>query len=572
MPLQRALREKALAEDQVDELRRLNWALSAYGRSISALIHGADAHHVMIKACEAIVSDGPYVLAAVALAEMAADKPLQVAAMAGPAVGYFEELTLHWSEEDAGGQSPVGVALRSGEAQISSDILADPSFAPWRDRAVAFGIRACVLIPFGRSAEVLGILAVYAAHPRAFGGDEMAVFQKLGEELAFAITLDRGRARLAVAETRRGVSEARFEKLVRYASSGILVTDAEGRFIEANPSVCRLLGYGREELLGLGAADVIHEDERAFIAAAIAEVQAIGAHQGRWRMRCKTGADVVADVTVTNMPDGEIVAIIRDVTAQTRAEAAQSAAEEALRETQSRLSRAGRAATLGEVVATISHEINQPLAAIIANSDAAERWMGRTPANLEETRKALGGIARDARRASDIIKRVRALLAGRPPEMSSFDLNTALLEVLALSHSEQGRAGVMVRLQLDNDLPPVRADRVQIQQVALNLIVNGIDAMARIEDRQRRLTVATRLAEDGVAVASVADQGEGLGASDPDRMFDQFFTTKAEGMGVGLSVSRSIVEAHGGRIWAEPGAKYGAVFSFTLPTVEGTAP
>jgi len=156
--------------------------------------------------------------------------------------------------------------------------------------------------------------------------------------------------------------------------------------------------------------------------------------------------------------------------------------------------------------------------------------------------------------------------------MSAFDLNAAILEVLALSHSEQGRAGVMTRLRLAPDLPPVRADRVQIQQVALNLIINGIDAMARLEGRQRRLTVTTRLNQTGAVVTSIADQGEGFGATDPDLLFDQFFTTKAEGMGVGLSVSRSIIQAHGGRIWAEHGSKAGAVFQFTLPAAEGAEP
>jgi PAS domain S-box-containing protein len=566
MPLEAALREKALAAAEVEELRRLNWALSAYAGSISALIHGANARHVMLKTCEAIVSQGAYILAAVGLAEHSEGKPVEVMAMAGPAAGYFRDLKLSWSEDDPGGKGPAGAAITSGKARVSNDILADPDFAPWREHARDFGIRACVIVPFSRAKVVLGILMIYSAEPKAFGGDELALFKRLGEELAFAITLDRGRARLAAAETGLGVSEARFEKLVKFASSGILVTDREGRFIEANPALCRLLGYEREEMIGMEAEDLIAEEEHEFIAAAFADVQSLGAHEGKWRLRRKSGAEIIAEITVTNMPDGEVVAIVRDVTAQTRAESAQSAAEEALRETQSRLSRAGRAAALGEVVATISHEINQPLAALLANSHAAERWMDRTPPNLEETRKSIGWISRDARRASDIIKRVRALLAGRPPEMTTFDLNAALVEVLALSHSEQGRAGVMTRLRLAQDLPPVLADRVQIQQVALNLIINGIDAMARVEDRQRRLTVATRITDTGAVMASVADEGEGFGAIDPDQLFDQFFTTKAEGMGVGLSVSRSIIQAHGGRIWAEPGNKVGAVFRFTLPT------
>jgi PAS domain S-box-containing protein len=560
------LAQTDLVEDKFDELRRLNWALSAYAGSISALIHGADAHHVMVKTCEAIVSQGAYVLAAVGLAEHSEGKPVTVLAMAGPVAGYFNDWKVSWAEDSPIGNGPIGLAIRSGKARVTADIPTDPSFAPWAEQARAFGIRASVIVPFSRNGVVLGILMIYAATPKAFGVDELALFERLGDELAFAMTLERGRARLAAAETGRGVSEARFEKLVRYASSGILVADRQGRFIEANPAICRMLSYEREDMIGLEAADLIIQDEHQFIASAFAEVQSPGAHEGRWRLRRKDGAEVNADVTVTNMPDGEVVAIVRDVTAQTRAEAAQSAAEEALRETQSRLSRAGRTAALGEVVATISHEINQPLAALLANSHAATRWMDRTPPNLDETRKSLGWISRDARRASDIIKRVRALLSGRPPEMTSFDLNDALVEVLALSHSEQGRAGVLTRLRLAPDLPPVCADRVQIQQVALNLIVNGIDAMARVEDRQRRLTVATRVIEPGVVMASVADQGEGFGATDPDQLFDQFFTTKAEGMGVGLSVSKSIIQAHGGRIWAEPGDKVGAVFRFTLPT------
>ena len=242
-------------------------------------------------------------------------------------------------------------------------------------------------------------------------------------------------------------------------------------------------------------------------------------------------------------------------------------ASEALREAQADLARATRMTTMGELVASIAHEVNQPLMAIVTNADTCLSWLASDTPQLDEAQKAAERIVRDGHRAGDIIKTIRALARKSRPEMTQLDMNDVIAEVLALTRGELRRHDVSLETELSGDLEAVMADRIQVQQVILNLVMNGIEAMSASTDRPRMLRVCSRIEGPGSVLIAVTDAGTGLDPTKVDRIFDAFFTTKPEGMGMGLSICRSIIEAHGGRLWASPNLPYGSVFQFTMPVM-----
>jgi PAS domain S-box-containing protein len=254
----------------------------------------------------------------------------------------------------------------------------------------------------------------------------------------------------------------------------------------------------------------------------------------------------------------EFVGTVKDITGRKRA-------EEALRNAQAELVRVARLTTMGELLASISHEINQPLAAIAMNGDACLSWLNRDEPDIDEARNAISHISRDAHRAGDVIRSLRALTKKSGPRLTKLDIRDTIKEVLALALGELQQHGVVLRTDLSAGDRPVRGDRVQLQQVLLNLIMNGIQAMATVADRQRELTVSVTSAEPDRVQVMVEDTGPGLDPAIAQRIFDPFFTTKPDGLGMGLSICRSIIEAHGGRLWASPRAPHGAAFHFAIP-------
>jgi len=247
-------------------------------------------------------------------------------------------------------------------------------------------------------------------------------------------------------------------------------------------------------------------------------------------------------------------------------------ANETLRERETELTHVTRVMTLGELTASIAHEVNQPLAAIVTNGNACLRWLGGATPNLPEAQRAVERIINDGYRASEVISRIRSLVKKAPPRNDAVDLNEVIIEVLALAQNEAQRNRVSLQRQLKHDLPRVRGDRVQLQQVVLNLIMNGLEAIARSKDGARELTVSSDVDQTNNVVIAVRDSGEGLDSANVDHVFDAFYTTKPEGMGMGLAISRTIIESHGGRLWAGPNSPKGAVFQFSLSTNAERAP
>ena len=240
-------------------------------------------------------------------------------------------------------------------------------------------------------------------------------------------------------------------------------------------------------------------------------------------------------------------------------------AEETLRAMQTELGHANRVATVGQLTASISHEVAQPVAASITNANAALRWLAANPPDLDEVHAALDRILRNGKRASEVIGRIRALVRREAPRNDRFDLNEMIREVIVLTQAELSRKGILLRTELAEGLPMVTGDRIQLQQVILNLILNAVEAMSGAGDQTSNLLITTDQVGGGDLRIAVCDSGPGLPPDGVPRLFEAFYTTKPSGMGMGLSICRSIVEAHGGRIWAEPNEPHGAIFAFTLP-------
>jgi C4-dicarboxylate-specific signal transduction histidine kinase len=244
-------------------------------------------------------------------------------------------------------------------------------------------------------------------------------------------------------------------------------------------------------------------------------------------------------------------------------------ASEALRELQMELAHVNRVTTLGQLAASITHEINQPVAATVANAHAGLRWLDVRPPDLEEVRQALSRIIRDGNRVGEVSNRIRALIKKVPSQKANFEINEAILDVLALTRGEVLKNGVQLETQLAVGLPPIEGDRVQLQQVLLNLIINAVEAMSGVGQGRRELVIGTEKHASGAVVVAVRDSGQGLNPENLDRIFDAFYTTKPNGMGMGLAICRSIIEGHGGQLQAATNEPRGAVFQFTLPAHAG---
>jgi signal transduction histidine kinase len=240
-------------------------------------------------------------------------------------------------------------------------------------------------------------------------------------------------------------------------------------------------------------------------------------------------------------------------------------AEDAYYEAQAELARVTRLSTLGALAASISHEVNQPLAAVVTNADACMMWLSSESPNLEEARTAVDSIAREGTRASDVVRRIRAMFTKSAPERASVSMNDLIGEAAALMQQEIWRNQVSLQTELVRDLPDLPGDRVQLQQVLVNLIQNAIEAMSAVTDRPRRLVLRSEMRSQDELLVAVEDSGIGIDPKNDRRIFDAFFTTKAQGMGMGLAICQSIIEAHGGRLWASANTDHGATVQFTLP-------
>lgn len=360
-------------------------------------------------------------------------------------------------------------------------------------------------------------------------------------------------------------SEQLWRAVYEHSAAGIALTDLDGRILTANSAFQNMLGYTEKDLRNISLIQITPEDDRETSRSRITKLVAgkVNRYHVQRRYERRDGGIVWANAGVSLIPSTEsrapmLLQIVEDITERKRA-------EEKLAAAQNELVCVTRVTTMGELAASIAHEVNQPLAAVVANGHACLRWLAAEPPNEQEAHEAVQRIIRDANRASDVISRIRGFLKRGGPHRTQVHVGEMIDDVISLVQDAARTHGVSLHVKSAADLPPVVADRVQLQQVILNLVMNAIDAMSSVTEQPRILEVGVdRYRADAVLVA-VRDSGVGLDPQHRDRIFDAFYTTKSEGMGMGLAISSSIIEAHGGRLWATPNEGPGETFQFTLP-------
>jgi two-component system, LuxR family, sensor kinase FixL len=374
-----------------------------------------------------------------------------------------------------------------------------------------------------------------------------------------------------IAERKRAEETLRAQaNLLNLTHDTVMVRDMNGVITYWNRAAEAMYGWTTEEVLG----QVSHLLLQTVFPQPLENIKAELVSSGRWEGElihtCRDGKQIVVESRWASQRDEQdrpvaTLEINNDITARKRA-------EEALHKVQAELTHLTRVMTMGELAASIAHEVNQPLTAVTTNANACSRWLARDPPNLDEAREAVRRIVRDGNRASEVIARIRALLRKAEPRKVRLAINGVIGEVIALAQSELRRNRVSLHTDLAADLPPVLADRIQLQQVIMNLLLNGIDAMSSVTDRSRELIVRSQRDGSDAIYVAMQDSGAGIEPQHLDRIFTAFFTTKPEGLGMGLPISRSIIEAHGGRLWATPNVGPGVTVQFTLPTSDEGAP
>jgi PAS domain S-box-containing protein len=358
--------------------------------------------------------------------------------------------------------------------------------------------------------------------------------------------------------------EARYQSLFEHSLDAILLNATDGRILMANPAACGLFGWTADELGQMHEDALLDHSDLTALSQGAARI-GTGHFQGELKYRRKDGSTFIGETSAATFgePSAEkkTTVVIRDITERQRA-------EELLHNVRAEISDVTRVRTLEETLAFIADGINQPLGAIVNNGNACLRLIGAGPEGGNEAREALADIVKDAERASAIIGRIRALVQRSPTERRSLQVNDVVAEALALAHRELMDHRITVRTEFSDDLPRVRGDRIQLQQVFLNVILNAVDAMSAVEDNRRVLNIRAQrdsLENKPAVLLSLEDQGDGFSLEDGERLFDAFFTTKQHGMGMGLRISRSIVEAYGGRLWASCNEDHGATFYLIFP-------
>ena len=390
-----------------------------------------------------------------------------------------------------------------------------------------------------------------------------ATFEGMSDEgAAFVFDLtDRKKADEAVR-----ASEIRWRTMFEKFPVGIVLRDAEHRYMSANPAFQQMVGYSERELIHLSPLDITHEDDRPASERMLTELQS-GVRQTvekEKRFRRKDGSVVWTMVSTFHIPEAGPIpafypAIVVDITKRKQA-------EEALRESELELARVSRLTTMGELAASIAHELRQPLSAAVTNGTTCQHWLSEDTLDLARARKAAQRMIAAAQRASEVMDRIRGLINKTSSEKISVVVNDLICETLALIETELRARQIVVATDLAEPPISIVADRVQLQQVVLNLIMNAAEAMSLVADRTRLLRISSQREPPSSVLIRVADAGTGLDPTIAERIFDPFFTTKAGGVGMGLSICRSIIDGHGGRLWASPAPSYGALVQFMLPT------
>jgi PAS domain S-box-containing protein len=388
----------------------------------------------------------------------------------------------------------------------------------------------------------------------------------LAQDVTHSVTAFRAR------EDRKRAEEGLRERarLLDLTHDTIFVRDMSDRITFWNHGAEELYGWTNEQAAG----KVSHQLTQTVFPARLEDINAELLRTDCWdgelvhTKRDGTQVVVASRWALQRDEQGNPIAILEtnnDITKRIRAEAEALEGERRYREVQFELAHANRVATMGQLTASIAHEVNQPIAAALSNAQAGLRWLSVQPPNLQRAQQTLDFIIKDVTRAGDVIGRIRDLIKKAPPRKHDLQINDAILEIITLTRGELLSNLVSVQMQLADGLPLIQGDRVQLQQVILNLVVNAVEAMTGVSEGSRELLIRTDKVESDDVLVAVRDSGPGLAAASSERLFEPFHTTKPSGLGMGLSICRSIVESHGGRLWATANVPQGAAFQFTLP-------
>jgi PAS domain S-box-containing protein len=424
--------------------------------------------------------------------------------------------------------------------------------------------KSILCLPLMKQGKLAGLLYLensLATH--AFTPDRIAVLELLAAQAA--ISLENTLLYRDLQER-----EARIRRLVDSNIIGMLLWDAQGNIRYANDAFLGMTGYSRQELISgaVGWIDMSPAEYHSDDARRVDQLRLSGQLPPREKeFFRKDGSRIpvlIGSTLLAGSPD-ESISFVLDLTERKQAEAEARESEHRYQEVQLELAHANRVATMGQLTSTIAHEVNQPLSAVALNGSAALNWLGRKPPHLEKARISIEEMIKDAHRGSEVIVRIRELVKKAPPHKERLDLNEAVREVVALTVSEALKNGISVRTRLAEGLPSIEGDRVQLRQVLLNLVVNAIQAMTNTPGGARDLLITTAPSGSNFVIVRMADSGPGLDRQTIEHIFDPYYTTKPEGLGMGLAICRSIIDAHNGRLWASANQPRGAVFQFTLP-------
>jgi PAS domain S-box-containing protein len=455
-------------------------------------------------------------------------------------------------------ESILQYSARTQNCVILDDALARSPFS--NDEYIArVRARSILCLPLVKQGRLIALL--YLENRLAVGAftpARIAVLKVLASQAA--MSLENARLYRELMER-----EAKIRRLVDANIVGVIISDIEGRILEANDAFLRIVGYDRDDLLSgrlrwtnLTPPEWLEHSRKEWMP----ELKLLGKmqpYEKEYFRKDGSRVPVLIGAAMLEESSGtQGIAFVLDLTERKRAEANAY-------QMQLELAHANRVTAMGQLTAAISHEIKQPIAGIMLNASTGLRWLARDQPDVGEARQAFERIVRDAGRANEVMTRIHGLVKKTPPCNETLQLNDAIREVVELTSSEAMRKEVSVQIQLAEDLVPIHGDRVQLQQVMLNLMVNAIDAMSTVIDAPRELAISTAMCDTTAVRVAVRDSGPGIAVEDAERLFEPFYTTKASGMGMGLSICRSIIEAHGGRLWASANHPRGAIFQFTLP-------
>lgn len=460
-------------------------------------------------------------------------------------------------------QSILFHVLRTQENLFLDDALAEPPFAvdPY---VIEHCARSVLCLPLMHQAKLIG--ALYLENnlsSRVFSPTRIAALKLVASQGAISLVNARLYRDIAV-------REAKIRRLVDADIIGILFWTTEGEIVEANDAFLRMVGYTREDVVSgrVRWREMTPPEFRDVSEKAMADAVRTGhapPFEKQYFRKDGSRLPALVGLAILESSQQQGVAFVLDLTERKLAEASNRASEQRYREIQAELAHACRVATMGQLAASIAHEVSQPLASTLASAQAAVRWLTAQPANIEEVRLCLERIVKDANRGSEVLARIRGLIRKSPQPRESVNLNDVIGEVIEITRGQAQKGDVAVHLQLLPGLPRVNGDRVELQQVVLNLMMNALEAMGSTSAGERALGLRTQITETGQVWVSVSDSGPGFGAQSCEHLFTPFYTTKPSGLGMGLAICRSTIEIHGGQLWACANEPCGAIVQFVLP-------